>query len=377
MMALQIRPISGAGDIRKFYRFAWQVYRDDPLWVPHLWPQRRAYLKKDTAFFSYGEGDYFFAIEEGAIVGTIGVAIDHAANHASGEKNAVFGFFEVQPRFEIASALWDFAREWASSRGMTGLKGPYSFSTNEYGFLVEGFDTMPAVMMTHNPPCYPQFAERYGFLPELEKVAYRLDLGIFDYKVENAPEILFRIAERAEKRHGRKLIRKGRAEAWLSEVERIHPLYNKALGKLEDFTPIELVEFMAQAGALKPILDPDLALIAEKDDQVIGLLLGIPNVAEAFRHANGLQHPWDYLRFQLARKKITGVTLKIMAIDPDFWGYGLDALMFLDIGEALVSKGYTWIDASLTSAGNPFTNKLATKLGAVIYRRYRTYKISL
>lgn len=376
-MPYSITTIAKSSERRAFYRFAWRVYRDDPLWVPHLWPQRKAYLEKKMAFFAYGDGDFFLVRKAGQIVGTFGLGIDHPDNEKSGEKAAVFGFFETLPEYGIAQTIWDFARGWAKDRGLTSLKGPYSFSTNEYGFLVEGFDTMPAVMMTHNPPCYPAFAEQYGFSVEAEKLAYRLDLGLYDHQVENAPAILHRIADRAGKRQEKNPIRKGREEKWLDEVRLIHPLYNKALSTLHDFTPIELVEFEAQAGALKAILDPDLVLIAEIDGQVVGLLLGIPNVAEAFKKANGLQYPWDYLRFQRARKQITGVTLKIMAIDPEYWGYGLDAMMFLQIGQALVSKGYTWIDASLTSADNPFTNKLAQKLGGAVYRRYRTYMLEI
>lgn len=376
-MSLKITPVSTKKQQRDFYRFAQKVYQDDPYWVPPLWPQRRAYLRKEVPFFTYGEGDFFILEADGEIAGTFGLGIDHPANEADGDQSAVFGFFEVYPEYRYAAAIWDFAADWARAHGMTKLKGPYSFSTNEYGFLVDGFDNMPAVMMTHNPPCYPIFAEKYGFEEDLEKLAYRLDLGLYDHRVENAPDILFKIVERAEKRHGKRLIRKGREEIWPEEVRRIHPLYNKALSQLDDFTPIELVEFEAQAGALKPILDPELVLIAEMEGEVIGLLMGIPNVAEAFKYANGLQYPWDYLKFYRARKKITGVTLKIMAIDPNFWGYGLDAMMFLQIGETLIRKGYTWIDASLTSAGNPFTNKLAKKLGAEIYRRYKTYQLRL
>jgi hypothetical protein len=37
---------------------------------------------------------------------------------------------------------------------------------------------------------------------------------------------------------------------------------------------------------------------------------------------------------------------------------------FLEMGKAVLRKGYTWMDASLTNKLNPQTNKLATRLGA-------------
>ena len=71
------------------------------------------------------------------------------------------------------------------------------------------------------------------------------------------------------------------------------------------------------------------------------------------------------------------MSFKILAIDPDYWGYGLEAVMFLEMGKAVLRKGYTWMDASLTNEFNPQTNKLAPRLGAYVYRRYREFTVRL
>jgi hypothetical protein len=51
--------------------------------------------------------------------------------------------------------------------------------------------------------------------------------------------------------------------------------------------------------------------------------------------------------------------------------------MFLEMGKAVMRKGYTWMDASLTNEFNPQTNKLAMRLGAYVYRRYREFRLKL
>jgi len=146
---------------------------------------------------------------------------------------------------------------------------------------------------------------------------------------------------------------------------------------LPEFSPIELAEFQAQAAGLRPVIDPELVFIAEVGGKTAGFALGVPNFTEALRYANGLQYPWDTVRLLLAQKKIKSISFKILAIDPDYWGYGLEVLMFMEMGKALVRKGYEWIDASLTNEFNPQTNKLATRLGAYVYRRYREYQLKL
>lgn len=51
--------------------------------------------------------------------------------------------------------------------------------------------------------------------------------------------------------------------------------------------------------------------------------------------------------------------------------------MFLEMGKAILHKGYTRVDASLTSSTNPQTNKLLRRFGGRVYRRYRAYRLAL
>ena len=90
---ITIYPVRSATDQHDFYNFAWRVYRDDPNWVPHLWPQRKAYLTRKAAFFTYGEGDFWLAKRGREVVGTIGTAIDHPRNRHLERQAALFGFF--------------------------------------------------------------------------------------------------------------------------------------------------------------------------------------------------------------------------------------------------------------------------------------------
>jgi GNAT superfamily N-acetyltransferase len=378
-MTVGIFPVQTEADKKAFYQFAFKVYRNDPNWVPPLWPQRKEYLDRKAAFFSYGQGDFWLARDGHEVVGTIGTAVNPSRNRDKGWKAGTFGFFEVLPeRYDAACLMWDHACDWCHKRGLEELHGPYSFSADgDPGFLVEGFQTLPSIMMGHNPAYYPEFAQQYGFEKLFEGLAYRLDLDFYAYNAENAPEILKRIAARARRRHGEKAIRSPQMKDWDREVDGLHAVYNKSLSVLPEFSPIERAEFRAQALGLKDVMDPDLVFIAEMDGKAVGFALGLPVLTEALKFANGLQYPWDYLRFAMAQKKIKGVSFKILAIDPDYWGYGLEAAMFLEMGKAVLRKGYTWIDASLTNEFNPQTNKLATRLGAYVYRRYREYRIKL
>ena len=378
-MTITISPVLTEADKGSFYNFAWDIYRQDHNWVPHLWPQKKNYLDHKAAFFTYGEGEFWIAKQGKQVVGTLGTAIDHSRNQFRNQRAAFFGFFEVIPEgYEVACALWDHACQWGQAHSMTELLGPYSFSVNDDpGFLIEGFEYSPAIMMGHNPHYYATFAERYGFLPMHDGLAYRFDLASIQFDIKNGPEIIHHIAARSRLRHGDAVIRSPSMKDWDVEIERLLAVYNKSLAVLSEFSPLELAEFRSLADSLKSVIDPDLVFVVEVDGKPVGFGLGLPNINDALIYAHGLRYPWDYLRFVLAQRKIRSASFKILAIDPDYWGYGLESLMFLEMGKVLIRKGYTWIDASLTGDNNPQTNKLATRLGAYPYRRYREYRLPL
>ena len=378
-MSLSILPVTNRNHRSAFYNFAWRVYKNDPNWVPHLWPQRLAYLEQKAAFFQYGEGEFWLALRGKEVVGTIGTAINHSRNHDRKEQVGIFGFFEVLPNdYEVAQCMWDHACAFTKSHGLSELQGPYSFAMNdENGFLIEGHQYLPTIMMGHSPPYYAQFAERYGFEKLQDSLAYRFDLKQINFDVAQGPQVIHRIAERAARRLGSNVVRCADARNWDDEVIRLHALYNKSLAVLPEFSPLELVEFQTQANSLRPILDPELVFIAEVNGRAVGFALGLPNIMEALKYAHGLQYPWNYLQLAWAKKKITGVSFKILAIDPDYWGYGLESLMFLEMGKTIIRKRYTWIDGSLTSESNPQTNKIASRLGAYVYRKYREYRLTI
>ena len=123
------------------------------------------------------------------------------------------------------------------------------------------------------------------------------------------------------------------------------------------------------------IADPDLILFAEIDGKTVGWFPGIPNLNEAFIHANGLRYPWNYLKLLMyLRRQPKCLAIKSVLILPQYWGGGVALLLFDEMAKRARAKGYTWADLSLTSADNPYTPTLAERLGARIYKRYRVYR---
>lgn len=374
---VQLLPVVTEADKRRFYRFAALLHGRDPTWVPPVWPQRKAYLDKTAPFFRHGEGAFWLASDGNGIAGTVGAAVDHARNRHLGKSAAIFGFFDVLPDgYPVAAALWDRVRAWARDRGLAEVEGPRSFGPHEdRGFLVEGFDRQPGSLLAHSPPYYHEFAVRYGWEVRSESVAYRLDLRPLREEPRPFPRSAVRAAARARARHGQGFVRSVRSGDWAREIARLHEIYNRAQASVEGFVPMEFEEFRRLARSLRPVIDPDLILVAETGERPIGLAIAYPDLAEVVRRAKGLRHFWHYLPLLVAKRRARGVCFKVLAVAAEHRRRGVDAALSLEILERAIRKGYEWMEISLAEARNHNTAGIAEKFGARVHRRYRDYRI--
>src|SRR5438034_2044589 len=165
MAKLTIKPVQGRREKKQFLEVPWSINRGDPNWIPPLRHNQAELVGyKRHPFYNDAEGQTFLALADGRPVGRIAAIVNHAHNHKYNEQRGFFGFFECIDDQETAAALFEAARGWLSQRGITAIRGPMNPSMNyECGLLIEGFDTPPFFMMTHNRPYYQRLIEGCGF----------------------------------------------------------------------------------------------------------------------------------------------------------------------------------------------------------------------
>ena len=373
---IEIVPVETASDRKRFATFPWQIYRHDQLWVPPLLADRIKLIDPATGvFFKRGIAEFFMAIKDGKLAGTICCADDKETNAARGMKDCMIGFFDCIQDQAVAWAMFDHARQWAASHHLETLYGPFNLDYEDgYGVLIEGRDRPPVILCGHTPVYYQSFFEDYGFPPARgDNLAYELtpEMGAVQR------ERLGHLADRLRKRNWIK-VRSANLDDWETEVERIHILMNKSLAHIPDFIPWPLEGLKASLGQFRQIVDPELVLFAEVDGEAVGWFPGIPNVNEALIHANGLRYPWDYLRLMpYLRRQPKCLAIKSVLVLPEYWDTGVAVLLFDEMARRAFPKGYTWFDLSLTSDDNPYTPALAARGGARLYKRYRVYRLKI
>ena len=91
-MSVTIKKVATKNELRKFIRFNYELYKDNPYSVPDLYDDMlNTFNKKKNAALEFCEADYFLAYKEGKLVGRIAAIINRRANEKWACRNVRFG----------------------------------------------------------------------------------------------------------------------------------------------------------------------------------------------------------------------------------------------------------------------------------------------
>lgn len=370
--------------IKEFVALHWRLYKGDPFWTPQLNADLLGnkllgtvgLLTPENPYHKTAEVTHFIAFRDGRAVGRISAAVNRRYNDYYGSKIGNFGFFEVEEDYEAAAALLDAARDWIKSRGMDTMRGPgeYSNATHErQACLIDGFDTPPAIELTHNPPFYREFFERYGLQKAKDYHAYLLDM---------TKPVTPRLAKVSE------LIRKRRnittrpvdMSRFVEDIRLVISLYNLAWAENWGFLPVTEEEADALAESLKPIIDPGLIRFAFIDGEPVAVIGTFPDPNWALRPRWKWYGDSDAVRLArvlVMRRHIPRVRLMFFGIVPGHRRTGVDALLFREIHEYVSTHGYTTCDISMLLENNDLILRASEFMGAHRYKTWRIFDLPL
>jgi Acetyltransferase (GNAT) family len=372
--SIAIRPVTAAADFERFLDVPQRVYGNDPNWVPPLRSAIAAQLNPSNPFFTYGTLQAFVALDQEQPVGRIVAAVNRRLIEREGQPVGLFGYFECIADLEIAKALFQSAEKWLREQGMQDVRGPIDLSThNSCLFLVDGFDTPPAMMMPYNPPYYPQFMEKLGW--QKAKDAYAYDFPL-DHDLSQPFAKGYRIAGQSGVTF-RPIHTKG--QDFTDDCEKIYQLFNEAFANNWSSSPRSLEEFLEEAKSLQSLVDPDLFPVAEYNGKMIGFWMGLPDYNIALKHVGGKLNWLGLLKFLWYRRQIDQARVIAVCSLPEYRRKMVSlALIYLGMqGGLKKGKPYKRAELSWVFEDNNPSRKLIEAAGGRIYKTYRIYEKSL
>jgi len=392
-----VRPATTAADIKRFIAFPYALHRGDPMWVPPLRMEVRKLLSRTkNPFLHRNQAEYFIAFRKAAgqaashyrpsrppfrpphlptfreggekweILGRIAAIHNRAHNEAHDENVGFFGFFECVDDQGVADALFAAAGKWLKNRGLTAIRGPTSFSTNdECGLLVDGFNTPPTVMNPHNPSYYVDLVEQSGFSKAMD---------LFQYHTVN-PRLPEKLIERVKKvlEHKNITLRTLDMKHFDDEIEKIKEIYNSAWEKNWGFVPMSDDEIDHLAAQLKPVVVPELVMFVEQEGRPIGFAAVLPDFNVALKkNPSGRLFPGIF-KILLAARKIKRIRIFLLGLLKEFRGIGADVVMYHWIWDTGYRLGHRWAEAGWILEDNVPMNNAIQRLGFEHYKTLRIY----
>lgn len=374
MSNLTIQTVQNKKQLKEFIRLVWKINANDPNWVPPLMMDRLKVLDKTkNPFFKHAEAEYFLAYRNGELVGRIAAITNQNHNDFQKDNTGFFGFLEGINDPEVFQALLNEARQWLKKKGKDFMMGPMNPSTNdEIGFLIDGFNTPPYFMMTHNPPYYNDLMLKLGYSKVKDVVAIYIHKDFFIMS-----DKLKQVSQATKEKLGINL-RPVRLKDFNAELERIRTIYNNAWSRNWGFVPMTPAEFDFIADDFKKILDPDLVFIAEIKDKPVGFSLALPDYNQVFKKIpNGRLFPFGFITFLTAKKKINSLRVITLGVVQELQHAGIGGLFYLETFEKGVKKGYPSAEMSWILEDNDLMLRAAKLMGGKIYKTYRIYGTKL
>jgi GNAT superfamily N-acetyltransferase len=368
--AIAVTPVKSWRDRQRFMGFAWDLYRDDPNWMPPLRGNQKELLNyRRHAFYDNAEIQTFLAHRNGKVCGRIAAIVNQLHNKQYNERRGFFGFFDCVDDQDVAQALFQAAANWLNDRGMQTMRGPANPSMNyECGLLIDGFDSPPTFMMTYNPPYYEKLVEGYGFRKGHDMFAY---IG----ERTQLPAIESRLGPLADQAQARcnAVVRPIYPKTFRTDVNIFVDLYNRSLVVNWGFVPLPEREMRKLATDLQHLIIPELAVIAEVDGQAVGAIIGLPDYNPRIKQIDGRLFPFGVFRLLSKKKDIKRIRVLSINVVPEYQRWGLGLVLMKAMTPKALEIGVEDAEFSWISEDNELARMGLEKGGARVYKTYRMY----
>lgn len=365
--SIEIIKVKTKRNLHAFIEFPLLLYRNDSFYAPQLTRDMKVHFSDKNPFFKDAGVKFYLAIKDGKVAGRIASIINHQHIKLHNERAGFFGFFESINDSSVSNALLNTVSDDLKKNGLEIMRGPMNFSTNEEcGFLIDGFDNPPMLMTPYNPPYYNDLMDAAGMVKSK-------DLYAFIYKVqEEMPEKVYRVAALAERRGIS--VRHIDKKNFMTDMQAFQRLYNSAWQGNWGFVPLSDEELAYNAGKLKPIVVPELTLIAEKDGEPVGFLGMVPDYNFVLRRMHGKLNPVSILKALYYSRKSPDLRLLLLGIKAEYRNKGVDALLFTEGFKGIKKGHYKRVEFSWILEDNIPMIRISEMVGGRLYKKYRIYE---
>jgi GNAT superfamily N-acetyltransferase len=360
-MPVSVRPVRSAKERRQFFDVAYRLNEGDPIWTPPLVDDLQRSLSDKNPLWrpERGERELWLAFDGTEPVGRILSHVHHASNARHREKAGFFGLLECPNDPSVASPLLDAASDWARSRGMTELRGPYELTITQcIGAVVSGFDEPASFSQSWNGPHLPRLLEACGFGRGYGVATFRLD----DVASVDAGALLTE-KHRAWTQDPKVTLRGFDMKRFDADLKAATSLLNESFSDNFGFVALSDAEIAFMAGPMKRVVRPELTVFLEVGGEPAGVAMALPDFNVLFRRMDGRLFPLGWAQFLIGARTLDSAVLQFMGTSPKFQNLGLMRVVISELMRRLQAAGIRTLDGTWIGESNPKSRANALAVG--------------
>lgn len=372
MMVRQL-DLNSRSDVNKFIQYPFDLYKNNPYWVPQMRNDLRAVLDKTShPFFQHSDADFFLAEDNGKVIGRIAAISNSRANLSNKQNSAYFYYFESTDNPDVSNALFSKVFSWAKVRGHTKFYGPKGFLQGDgIGLLVKGFEYIPAVGIAYNYPYYDKLVKLAGFKKKFDYYS-----GFVDTTVGLSDKVK-RVAEKVKERSGFWVREFTDKEELLKIAPELREVYNQAFGGSEGFSPVTENEIIVIAKRMLSIADPRLIKLVYKDDKIVGFLFTYPNICRGLQKTNGRMFPFGWFHLMREFKNTRHLDANGIGILPEYQGLGPTAVIYTELEKTFREFNFDFVETVQTREDNVASLGESSHFKMDWVKTHRVYELDL
>jgi hypothetical protein len=359
-MSIQVHQVASRGELKSWVKLPYRLYERHPYWVPPLFSDELAYFnRRKNPAFEVSEVMLLLASDAGKSVGRLCCIVNTLETAKLGYKRGRFGWFECIDDTRVSKRLLDTAADWFRSAGCTEMTGPQGFTDlDPEGLLIEGFEHLPTISGSYSFPYYQGLIEDYGFEKDVDYVEYRS-------LVPEKSRVLETLRRRFARNDAYRVVTCASRKEMLSHTAAVWDVLEAAFADLYGVMPLTQKQ------------KDFYTLTFSKQGELVGFIIGMPNLSQGFRQARGRLLPFGFLHLLRAYKKPQAVDLLLTGVrpgEPSGQIFGLNAVAMYD---TLNARGVRYVESNRELEHNTTITGIWDKFERVSSRRSRVYRIDL
>lgn len=367
-------------DVQKaaaFLDLCFELYRDDPNWIPPLRRRMLAQFSPEYVFYRQpgNAHRHFLATAADKPVGHASAMVNARLKDHEGHAIGTVGFFECIDNGAVAAELLESASNWLRTQhDVRRIWAPMQFDVwHSYRFMIRGFESPTFFGEPYNKPYYPGFFASQGFA--MRKRWYSVEVA-GRVPLQSLIDPCTEANEQANRDDYSFVPIDVRDPDLVSSLQSaIEGSYRNFLG----LSPLPPEEFREIFAGYAEALDPRFALAAlDATGRLGGFAIAYPDYGRALRSMGGRDSFIAKLGFYLRSRRMRRAVFFMIGITPEESQRrrGLGRALQYRCLSALRAAGYESVVFALLAEDSPGWSLLGDRKGDA-QKEYALYEVTL